>query len=329
MRISLISFCFIDFPQIAESILFKLDESVRHKCCCEIITSFSKDVSEVDKLLLSENGMVSETAARIIVFLGNINPSILVHSIGYVLQNSTNPEHLVILIKILTNELIDKTQPPYCEKGGHFSVVLEHIVSRNIKKFFESNEETSDLSLMWENLLTLLKWEKSGKIPLLNARLISTAIENNLVNLTSLFGTEHIHMHVIADIFDLMDVPNPESTYRPPIQVILNMTQSTVNYFFACCKDEGTSRKVKGFKKVSEILKRLCAYSKISQVMALRELLERALFRSDHVMFGARNNNHESDGEKMLLKQNKKIVSWDCWKVLVVEFVFFRIKRFL
>lgn len=307
-----------------------MDESVRHKSCCEIINSFSKEINEINKLLLDPNEMVSETAARIVIFLGNINPSILIQSVTYMLQNATNPEHLVILIKILTNELIDKTVPPYCEKGGHFSVVLEHILSRNIKKFSVSNEETSDLSFMWENLLRLLKWERSGRVSLLNSLVISTAIENNLVNLTSLFATEHLHMHVIADILDLMEIPNPESTYHPPIQVILNLTQSTVNYFFACCKDEGTAGKVKGFQKVFRILKRLCTCSKVSQVLALRELLERALFRSDNVLFGARNNNHQDDGEKLLLKQNKKIV-----KRFTVAGIFifnlkycFRIKQF-
>ncbi|KAJ8941235.1 hypothetical protein NQ318_015667 [Aromia moschata] len=69
----------------------------------------------------------------------------------------------------------------------------------------------------------------------------------------------------------------------------------------------GTSKKIKGFKKVNRILKRLCTYSKVAKVLALRELLERALFRNDNGLFGAVNNEHDDEDEKMLLKQNKKI----------------------
>lgn len=47
----------------------------------------------------------------------------------------------------------------------------------------------------------------------------------------------------------------------------------------------------------------------MAKVLALRELLERALFRSDNVLFGAKGNIQHDDSEKGLLKQNKKIVS--------------------
>lgn len=46
-------------------------------------------------------------------------------------------------------------------------------------------------------------------------------------------------------------------------------------------------------------------------MLALRELLERALFRSDNVMFGAKNTVVHDNSEKMLLKQNKNIVCID------------------
>lgn len=90
-------------------------------------------------------------------FLGHGNPSIMVKAVTFLLQNSTTPEQLALLIKILTNELIDKTSPPYSEKGGHFSVVLEQLLSRCIQKFTISEEEDGSLQ-MWNNLLTLLKY---------------------------------------------------------------------------------------------------------------------------------------------------------------------------
>lgn len=71
----------------------------------------------------------------------------------------------------------------------------------------------------------------------------------------------------------------------------------------------GTSKKIKGFNKVRRMLKRLCCYSKVARVLALRELLERSLFRSDNVLFGAYVAEKDDICEKILIKQNKKIVS--------------------
>lgn len=159
------------------------------------------------------------------------------------------------------------------------------------------------------NTFCCFSWEKTGSVTQLNSHMISRAIESNLVNLTSLFGSESLHVHVIADILVTVEIPTPNSCYNPSIQVVLNLTQSTVNYFFVCTKDEGTSDKVRGFSKVCRILKRLCVYSKVAKVLALRELLERALFKSENVLFGAKNNSHHHEEEKCLLKQNKKIVS--------------------
>lgn len=46
-------------------------------------------------------------------------------------------------------------------------------------------------------------------------------------------------MHILADILDTVEIPTLTESFNLPIEVILNLTQSTVNYFFACCKDDG------------------------------------------------------------------------------------------
>lgn len=74
---------------------------------------------------------------------------------------------------------------------------------------------------------------------MLNSRVITRAIEFNLTNLTMTFNTETKYMHILADILDTVEVPNVTESSSLPIQVILNLTQSTVNYFFACCQDDG------------------------------------------------------------------------------------------
>lgn len=260
-------------------------------------------------MLLSTNKIVSTAAYRLILYLGCVNPSILVNSSTYLLEYAKTPEQLALIIKILTHELVDKTVPTYAEKGGHFSVVLEQILSRNIQIFSHSNEETLDLSQMWTNLLTLLEWEKSGKVPQLNNRLVARAIEENFENLTYVFASEVHHVHIIAQIVDRTEIPSFSSSYNPPIRVILNLTQSAVNYFFECCASHDGAAKMSGYKTVCNILKRLCIFSKVAKVLAFRELLERALFRKDDVLFGAKTSVVHDTSEKSLLKQNKNIVS--------------------
>ncbi|XP_057653331.1 integrator complex subunit 5 isoform X1 [Diorhabda carinulata] len=288
-------------------VLQEMEESVRHNNAVGLIQSLSKESTELVQMLLSTEKVISDTAAQIVVLLGHLYPSLLITIIQSLLKSSTTDNQLILLLKILTNDLIDKTALPYSEKGGHFSVVVEQILNRNIQKFCTSNEENLDLSQMWHNLLKLLRWEKSDKAPILKSRIITRSLEANLTNLTALLSNEVLHMHVIADILDTMEIPVLNASYNPPIAVVLNLTQSTVNYFFACCKDNGTASKLKGYKKVNNILKRLCLYSKVAKVLALRELLERALFRCDNILFGAKINEIDNDNEKMLLKQNKKI----------------------
>lgn len=82
-----------------------------------------------------------------------------------------------------------------------------------------------------------------------------------------------------------------------------------VSLHFSCFVSDEKIR-LKGFEQVVEILKRLCIHSNIARIMALRELIERSLFSVCNTLFGAKPKaiRHENT-EKMLLKQNKKLVS--------------------
>ncbi|KAL1494259.1 hypothetical protein ABEB36_009883 [Hypothenemus hampei] len=291
--------------EMLENFLQELEDSVRCGKPVEILSSYAKNVRDINEMLLDSNKIISSTASRLILYLGHLNPAALVRSITYLLEYAKTSEQLSLVVKILTNELVDKSM--YSDKGGHFSVVLEQILSRYIQKYSQSNEETHDLSQMWSNLLTLLEWEKSGKVSIMNSCIVSRALEENFINLTSVFSSEVHHSHIIAEILDKTEIPQPNTPYNSPIRFILNLTQSAVNYFFICCASEGTVTKVQGCKKACSILKRLCIFSKVAKVLALRELLERALFRSDNVLFGAKNSVVHDISEKLLLKQNKKI----------------------
>lgn len=143
--------------ELVENVIYRIDESVRNDKHIEIMTSFTHDLDKVHENLLSLKEVRSQAAAQIVIFLGHRNPSILVRSIKHLFQNSKTLEHLSLLVKILTHELINKTSWPYAEKGGYFSVVLEQILSRNVENGFVRNEGDTDLTQMWKNLLILLK----------------------------------------------------------------------------------------------------------------------------------------------------------------------------
>ncbi|CAH1979518.1 unnamed protein product [Acanthoscelides obtectus] len=317
--------------EILVTVIQEIDGSVRKNNPVAIVSSFKKEHDKINKMLFSNEKIAYDTACRIVIFLGHIEPAVLIKSIEHILRNASNAGQLSLLIKCLSSDLIDKSLPPYDNKS-HLSIVLEQILNRYEQKFYGGNEEKTDLGKMWSNLYTLLQWEKQGVISLagsrivsgntkevleqlnktgrtsiLQSRLVSKAIEDNLIKLTSLFATETLHIHDMSDILDALELPSLKEPSNVRIEVVLNLTQSTVNYFFACCKDDGTSNKLRGFKKVRQMLKRLCTYSKVARVLALRELLERSLFRSDNVLFGAKSTEHGDASEKALLKQNNKI----------------------
>lgn len=299
--------------EILEYILQEVDLLIRSQIQqpstpINILDSFVREVHDVYEILLKEEPVKSQTASRIILFIGHNNPSILVKSCCYLFEHATTVDHLALLISILNNELIDKTKEPYGEKGGHFAIVLDQVLNllRDVKKL-EASEQ------VWKNLCTMLEWEKSNEIPCLQSRLISRAIYANLIYITKSFGNRKLRievLHVIAELLDLLDSPNPEGyeSYTIPLQAILNFTSATVNYFFLCCSETDHITKLMGYTRSYNILKRLCLHSKAAKMLALRELLERSLFTKDKLLFGAKIESHTyfDSSAKLLLEQNRK-----------------------
>lgn len=72
------------------------------------------------------------------------------------------------------------------------------------------------------------------------------------------------------------------------------------------------------------MLKRLCVHSKVARVLALREVLERCLFRKEKFLFGAKEEYLNNNGQQqhVLLKQNKKMVSL-CFKVFLFYYLLY------
>lgn len=157
-----------------EYVLQEIDYLTRHQTPVSLLNSCMNEITEIHELLLQPEKVKSQTAAKIIIYLGKIDcnlcalrlnfvffsfllghnsPPVLISSMSYLFQNASSFEHLALLVRILTNELVDKTAPPYNDKGGHFTMVLEQILSKHL----ECANDDGDLSRIWQNLLTLLR----------------------------------------------------------------------------------------------------------------------------------------------------------------------------
>lgn len=133
----------------SENVLYRIDENVRNDKHIELLTSFLNEIDEIHQDLLSSKELRATTAAQLVVFLGHSNPLRFVSSVKFLFQNGVNLEHLSLLVRILSHELINKTVLPYADEGGYFSVVLKQVLSRSC-----TGEEKKQV---WKNLLTLLK----------------------------------------------------------------------------------------------------------------------------------------------------------------------------
>lgn len=139
-------FIFIVF---LENVLYRIDENVRGDKQFELLKSFSNEIDAIHQDLLSSKELRAKTAAQLVVFLGHSNPSLFICSVSFLFQNGVNLEHLSLLVRILSHELINKQILPYTDEGGYFSVVLKQVLSRNCSG--------GELKQVWKNLLILLK----------------------------------------------------------------------------------------------------------------------------------------------------------------------------
>lgn len=96
------------------------------------------------------------------------------------------------------------------------------------------------------------RWEKSRKVQIMNTRIISRAIEYNLLHITKAFSKKALESrHVLAKILNelnVLDLEQQSRSYNPSIEVLLNLTTASVSYFFASCHESGNERALNGYK---------------------------------------------------------------------------------
>lgn len=125
-----------------------------------------------------------------------------------------------------------------------------------------------------------------------------------------IFGdcTRHSHVsHILAELLVLLNVPSQQSILKPPsLELLLHLTTVTVKYFFQSCLEDDPHLRATYTYRTCVLLNRLCVSVGAARTLAIRELLEHALFKPQSVLFGAKFNPNKSYSDDLLLYQNLK-----------------------
>lgn len=130
------------------------------------------------------------------------------------------------------------------------------------------------------------------------------------MEISLIFGdcTQHPRVsHILSDILVLLDVPSQHSILQPPsLELLLHMTTVTVKYFFASCLEQNAYLRAQYNYRACVLLNKFCVHVGAARTLAVRELLEHALFKPQSVLFGAKFVPNKTDNVELLLYQNLK-----------------------
>ncbi|XP_045764485.1 integrator complex subunit 5 [Maniola jurtina] len=307
--------------QLLEYLLQKLEyESLFPDSNLPLVMSAAEEISIVREKLLTGNQLEQYSIARILIIVSYNLPSEFVSTISYLLQYSRNDTTLALLVRIISGTITLHT-PADCpdvnmdteryqgfiKTGVEYALRDAMISDTQVNKCFVQGTYCGELktSLYYycANIVKLLRWENSTRVLHLRTRPIGRAVEANLYRIggalqdyASLLRIrssctladldEMPTCHALAEVLDKVDMSGTKSP-PPSVEVILKVVQATVKYFFRCLHEEEIMAKLRGVQTASRLLRKLCLHSKLARAVALRDLLETAMFREDKI-FGSR-----------------------------------------
>lgn len=92
-------------------------------------------------------------------------------------------------------------------------------------------------------------------------------------------------IHILAELLDCLEIGAPAAG-TPPMESIIKLAQLTVKYFFWALTEPDATVRLRSVSRSYTMLNRQCTVRKSSRTIALRELLEGALFLYGN-LFGA------------------------------------------
>lgn len=255
------------------------------------LVSLRQELKTVLPLLLSPMRLRVQSALRLIGFMGLQSPSVFPIAVSYVLVKAETEEHLSVVAKLLENQASTNGN---IRKANRTGLPIEHsnILQLGLEQALHKKDDKSSPVDLWKNLTTLLRWERSGKLtnccqPVLKA--IYSTIGTACSSLGSSVDPKLAHAVAETLVLALVQEPgeNPTSVTPPSIQDALRLAHSTVSYFFMCLEDEG-SKGFEGCQLACKLLSRLSLRSSAARSLALRTLLELALFHGPTHLLGAK-----------------------------------------
>ncbi|XP_063621072.1 integrator complex subunit 5 isoform X1 [Cydia splendana] len=333
--------------QLLEYLLQKLELSgLLPDADFPLLTSAAEEAPVLRERLLVGDQLEQYTIARLLILVSCRLPTEYINTLSYLLQYSRNDTTLALFVRIMSGTMTMHIPNDTSERAlGSTERYQEHIQTavgnalRNsmqsdtqIKKSFVQGKVPADQKTYLHhyclNIVKLLRWENSNRVPHLRTRPIARAVEANLCR----FGTalqetasllritvdctmsslpEMPACHALVEVLDRIDLTGTKGL-PPSVEAILKVVKATVMYFFRCLHEEDILAKLRGVQIASRLLRKLCLHSKLARAAALRDLLETAMFREE-AAFGSKSfvNNtvvpaRDWQPEELLLQMNQK-----------------------
>ncbi|CAG9785264.1 unnamed protein product [Diatraea saccharalis] len=332
--------------QLLEYLLQKLEyESLFSDKNIPLLTSAAEESDLVREKLLTGNQLERYSLARVLILVGYNLPSEFVSTISYLLQHSRDDATLAMLVRIISGTItmhIPNDSPDinmdterhqnYIKTGVEYALRDAMISDTEIKRYFiEDNlpkDQKTYLHYYCLNIIKLLRWENSNRVGHLRTRPIGRAVEASLYRIggalqeyasllrvrpecTMASLDEMPTCHALAEVLDRVDMSGTKAP-PPSVEVILKVVQATVKYFFRCLHEKDIMDKLRGVQTACRLLRKLCIHSKLARAVALRDLLETAMFREEKA-FGSRSvvantvtSNKDWANEELLIHLNQK-----------------------
>lgn len=283
------------------------------------LTSLRQELSVVLPLLLSPIRVRVQSALRLIGFMGLQSPSVFSSTIAFILVKAETEDHLSVIAKLLENQA---STSGIFKKNNTNGFPIDHanILQLGLEQALHKKNEKFSVKDLWLNVSILLRWERSGKLrnhtqPVLKA--IYSTIGTACTALGSRANPDLAHAVAETLVLALVQEPGekPASVSPPSIQDALKLAHSTVSYFFMCM-DNGGKKDLEGCQVACKLLSRLSLRSSAARSLALRTLLELALFNGPTHLFGARDRMTEDsltseETDIRLMEENlKQGLSW-------------------
>ncbi|CAG9115822.1 unnamed protein product [Plutella xylostella] len=305
--------------QLTEYLLQKLEiESLLPDKKIPLLQSASEEMFVLRETVLTGSQLEQYSAARIIILVCYNLPSEFVNTISYLLQYSRNDTTLALLVRIISGTItmhtpndspdinMDTERYQNLIKTGIEYALRESMHSDTvIKKCYVDGTAPKDRKTYTHhfclNIIKLLRWESSGRVPHMAVWSVSASAGAGAAALGGALGGRasalrervpcepagRMQAHALAEVLDKLDFSGNKLP-PPSVEVIIKVIQATVKYFFMCLHEEEIMDKLRGTQRACRLLRKLCLHSKLARAIALRDLLETAMFREE-ATFGSKN----------------------------------------